>query len=254
VPRQPPAGASAPAASPGLGRAPCRARTGSLLIEGQVSWSASSYGACDRAHYGWPPRSRTARYLLIRQAPSTSWVVAIGCCRSRNPARRVRLAGFQGRFRRQSDCASVSGESGARTHKALARSAVFWTAAVVRHQACLAAADGVQRGIAVRLRAISPWVPSLGLEPRPTRSERAGSTNWPRRACSLEPRQPRSRRGGLPLAALPRRGYQGWSRTSVLLSQGQGGHSQTCSRRVIGRCLAVRPVRRRASVPNRPGT
>ena len=58
------------------------------------------------------------------------------------PARRVRLAEFQSRFRRQSDCASLSGESGARTHKALPGSPVFETGAVVRHSACLSMADG----------------------------------------------------------------------------------------------------------------
>ena len=40
---------------------------------------------------GWPPRSRTERYLRIRQAPSTGWVAASGRwkCRSRgsDPAR-----------------------------------------------------------------------------------------------------------------------------------------------------------------------
>jgi hypothetical protein len=34
---------------------------------------------------GWPPRSRTARYLLIRQAPSTGWVAASGRWRCRAP-------------------------------------------------------------------------------------------------------------------------------------------------------------------------
>jgi hypothetical protein len=30
------------------------------------------------SRHSWPPRNRTARYLRIRQAPSTSWVVASG--------------------------------------------------------------------------------------------------------------------------------------------------------------------------------
>jgi hypothetical protein len=28
------------------------------------------------SRHSWPPRDRTAQYLRIRQAPSTSWVVA----------------------------------------------------------------------------------------------------------------------------------------------------------------------------------
>lgn len=43
---------------------------------------------------GWPPRNRTERYLLIRQAPSTSWVAASGRWRSRSPAL-ARPAGFK---------------------------------------------------------------------------------------------------------------------------------------------------------------
>ena len=42
----------------------------------------------------WPPRNRTAQYLRIRQAPSTSWVVASGWRRSRPPAL-ARPSGFK---------------------------------------------------------------------------------------------------------------------------------------------------------------
>ena len=37
------------------------------------------------SRHGWPPRDRTAQYLRIRQAPSTSWVVASGRWRCRSP-------------------------------------------------------------------------------------------------------------------------------------------------------------------------
>ena len=58
----------------------------------------------------WPPRSRTAPYPLIRRAPSTGWVVASGCGRSRT-CKAVKLARVQAGFRRRSDCASM-GEGG----------------------------------------------------------------------------------------------------------------------------------------------
>jgi hypothetical protein len=35
------------------------------------------------SRHSWPPRNRTAQYLRIRQAPSTSWVVASRWRRSR---------------------------------------------------------------------------------------------------------------------------------------------------------------------------
>ena len=44
------------------------------------------------SRHGWPPRDRTAQYLRIRQAPSTSWVVASGWRRSR-PQRSRALPG-----------------------------------------------------------------------------------------------------------------------------------------------------------------
>ena len=37
------------------------------------------------SRHGWPPRNRTAHYMRIRQAPSTSWVVASGRRRCRSP-------------------------------------------------------------------------------------------------------------------------------------------------------------------------
>ena len=46
------------------------------------------------SRHSWPPRNRTARYLRIRQAPSTSWVVASGWRRSRPPAL-ARPSGFK---------------------------------------------------------------------------------------------------------------------------------------------------------------
>ena len=88
------------------------------------------------SRHGWPPRDRTARYLRIRQAPSTSWVVASGCGRSRtckaearpgssrvpSPDRiahpraerarielaRPKLNCFRGRSRHQSGCLSMA--------------------------------------------------------------------------------------------------------------------------------------------------
>ena len=61
-----------------------------------------------RAHeasVSWPPRNRTEQHLFIRQDPSTSWVVASGCGRSRT-CKAVRLARVQAGFRRRSDCLS----------------------------------------------------------------------------------------------------------------------------------------------------
>jgi hypothetical protein len=46
------------------------------------------------SRHSWPPRDRTAQYLRIRQAPSTSWVVASGWRRSRLPAL-ARPSGFK---------------------------------------------------------------------------------------------------------------------------------------------------------------
>jgi hypothetical protein len=45
----------------------------------------------------WPPRDRTARYLRIRQAPSTSWVVASGWRRTRPPGARAPHPASNGR-------------------------------------------------------------------------------------------------------------------------------------------------------------
>ena len=42
-------------------------------------------GVGHRAAPSWPPRSRTARYLLIRQAPSNGWVAASRWRRTRPP-------------------------------------------------------------------------------------------------------------------------------------------------------------------------
>jgi hypothetical protein len=90
----------------------------------------------------WPPRDRTAQYLRIRQAPSTSWVVASGCGRSRTGkagahpgsvtgsvahpgAERARvelarpeLSCFRGRSRRQSGCLSIAEDGVLETHPA----------------------------------------------------------------------------------------------------------------------------------------
>jgi hypothetical protein len=52
-------------------------RTDDLRVMGPALWPT------ELSRHGWPPRSRTARYLLIRQAPSTGWVAASGCGRSR---------------------------------------------------------------------------------------------------------------------------------------------------------------------------
>ena len=96
------------------------------------------------SRHGWPPRDRTARYLRIRQAPSTSWVVASGCGRSRtckaearpgssrvpSPDRiahpraerarielaRPKLSCFRGRSRRQSGCLSMAEDGVLETH------------------------------------------------------------------------------------------------------------------------------------------
>src|ERR1700722_8790935 len=46
------------------------------------------------SRHSWPPRDRTAQYLRIRQAPSTSWVVASRWRRSRPPAL-ARPSGFK---------------------------------------------------------------------------------------------------------------------------------------------------------------
>jgi hypothetical protein len=61
-----------------------RNRTRILRLEGACVWLPAS----------WPPRSRTARYLFIGQAPSTGWVVASGRRRTRTPAL-ARPAGFK---------------------------------------------------------------------------------------------------------------------------------------------------------------
>ena len=58
-------------------RAPCRGRTGILLVESQVRYPLLQRSMIT----SWPPRSRTERYRLIRAAPSTGWVVA-SCCHS----------------------------------------------------------------------------------------------------------------------------------------------------------------------------
>src|SRR5579872_361112 len=47
------------------------------------------------SRHGWPPRNRTARYLRIRQAPSTSWVVASGEGESRTRKAEAQLLSGQ---------------------------------------------------------------------------------------------------------------------------------------------------------------
>lgn len=77
----------------------------------------------------WPPRNRTARYLFIRQDPSTTWVVASGCGRSRT-CKAVRLARVQTGFRRRSDCASLRKGRDSNPEGSSRCSTVFETAAV----------------------------------------------------------------------------------------------------------------------------
>ena len=47
------------------------------------------------SRHGWPPRNRTAHYLRIRQAPSTSWVVASGEGESRTRKAEAQLLSGQ---------------------------------------------------------------------------------------------------------------------------------------------------------------
>src|SRR5579863_3103922 len=47
------------------------------------------------SRHSWPPRNRTARYLRIRQAPSTSWVVASGEGESRTRKAEAQLLSGQ---------------------------------------------------------------------------------------------------------------------------------------------------------------
>jgi hypothetical protein len=54
-------------------------RTDDLPIMSRALWPT------ELSRHGWPPRSRTARYLLIRQAPSTGWVAAKRRWRYRAP-------------------------------------------------------------------------------------------------------------------------------------------------------------------------
>jgi hypothetical protein len=113
-------------------------RTDDLSVMGGALWPT------ELSRHGWPPRDRTARYLRIRQAPSTSWVVASGCGRSRtckaearpgssrvpSPDRiahpraeraRVELARpklncFRGSSRRRSGCLSMAEDGVLETH------------------------------------------------------------------------------------------------------------------------------------------
>ena len=54
-------------------------RTDDLPIMSRALWPT------ELSRHSWPPRDRTAQYLRIRQAPSTSWVVASGRWRCRSP-------------------------------------------------------------------------------------------------------------------------------------------------------------------------
>jgi hypothetical protein len=47
------------------------------------------------SRHSWPPRDRTAQYLRIRQAPSTSWVVASGEGESRTRKAEAQLLSGQ---------------------------------------------------------------------------------------------------------------------------------------------------------------
>src|SRR5579859_3376429 len=62
------------------------------------------------SRHSWPPRNRTARYLRIRQAPSTSWVVASGSGASRT----LKAEAHPGSSRVQSPnaCASIAERAG----------------------------------------------------------------------------------------------------------------------------------------------
>jgi hypothetical protein len=67
-----------------LGHRPAVARV-SIELTTSALWARRSEPT-ELSRHGWPPRNRTARYLRIRQAPSTSWVVASRWRRSRPPA------------------------------------------------------------------------------------------------------------------------------------------------------------------------
>ena len=75
-----------------VGHRPAVARV-SIELTTSALWARRSEPT-ELSRHGWPPRNRTARYLRIRQAPSTSWVVASRWRRSRPPAL-VRPSGFK---------------------------------------------------------------------------------------------------------------------------------------------------------------
>lgn len=78
--------------SPLVGHRPAVARV-SIELTTSALWARRSEPT-ELSRHGWPPRNRTARYLRIRQAPSTSWVVASRWRRSRPPAL-ARPSGFK---------------------------------------------------------------------------------------------------------------------------------------------------------------
>jgi hypothetical protein len=64
-------------------------RTDDLPIMSRALWPT------ELSRHSWPPRDRTAQYLRIRQAPSTSWVVASGEGESRTRKAEAQLLSGQ---------------------------------------------------------------------------------------------------------------------------------------------------------------
>ena len=76
------------------------------------------------SRHSWPPRDRTARYLRIRQAPSTSWVVASRWRRSR-PQALTRPIRFQAGACRPAGSPSSAERGGLEPQRAPARPSAF---------------------------------------------------------------------------------------------------------------------------------
>ena len=131
----------------------------------------------------WPPRNRTARYRLIRTAPSTSWVVASGKWRCRAPAASGRARVFKARSRAGGALSMAERpgvEPGRRCH-----SAVFGTAAVTSRLASprrMAGGSNTRRTLALT-SGFRPGTLPLG-QPS-TSGERTTRTPRPRAAQSL---------------------------------------------------------------------
>ncbi len=146
---------------------------------------------------GWPPRDRTALYLRIRQAPSTSWVAASGCGRSRTCKAEARPG--SGRVPSPGRIAHPRAER--RESNSQGRSSAAFGAGPRHQSGCLSMAeDGViethPRMGPLAFRAVTaPW----RLHPPWRRAENSNPTALPAHPVSSEARHP----GRFTLRTLP---------------------------------------------------